>query len=224
MYVITDHNNNANFVILGPIAWKPRYISDILYDELDEEVIVTQADEAKVPFEPYPGIKIRKCTVVYEDLANSKIHQHQGPVWTYDDENEEIQATATWSVQDKPIDLVKGELKSIVSDERWKKENIGVTLTIQAQDVWCDTSRGNRDIFLQKYVMMADDEVIRWKFPTVWLNLTKPELGYIVSEGSKYIQGCFDWESDLSAEIDAATTLEQLDSIVIVEENTPDNV
>lgn len=224
MYVITDHNNDANFVILGPITWRPRYISDVLYDELDEDVIVTQADESRVPFEPYPGVKIRKCVSVYEELTNPKIHCHQGPIWTYDDENEEVQATATWSVQDKPIDLVKGELKSVVSAERWKKENAGITLTIQGHNVWCDTSRGNRDIFIQKFVTMADDEVIRWKFPNMWLDLTKAELGYIVSEGGSYVQECFDWESTLSGEIDAAETLAELDAIVIIEENTPGNV
>ena len=215
MYVITDHNNDANFVILGPIEWKPRYISDILSDELEEDIVVTQADAFRVPFEPAPGVKIRKCTTSYEDGINGKIEMLAGPFWTYDDENTEIQAVASWIKKDKPIDLVKSELKSLVAEERWKKEAKGVTLTIQETEVWCDTSRGNRDIFLQKYVMMGDNDTIRWKFPSCWLDLSKPELGYIVSEGSKYIQECFNWESDKNIEIDSCSTLQELDDVEI---------
>jgi hypothetical protein len=222
MYVITDHNNDANFVILGPIDWKPRYISDILSDEFDEDIVVTQADEQKVPYEPYPGVKIRKCITTFEDGKNSKIETLAGPFWTYDDDNTEVQAVASWVKQDKPIDLVKGELRDAVAAERWKREIKGITLTIQDTDVWCDTSRGNRDIFLQKYVMMGEADVARWKFPNCWLDLTKNELGHIVSEGSKYIQECFDWESDKNAEIDSCVTLQELDLIQIGnEEETP---
>ena len=98
---------------------------------------------------------------------------------------------------------------------RWVKEGKGVTLTIQNTEVWCDTSRGNRDIFLQKYTIMPDNTTINWKFPNdIWLELTKSELGYIVSEGSTYIQSCFDWEASKAAIIDACTTLAELDALV----------
>lgn len=212
MYVITDHNTQ-NFVILGPIAWKPRYISDVLSDELDQDIVVTSSDEARVPFDVVPGVTIRKCTSVYADI-NTKIHKLDGPFWTYDDANTEIQAVASWEQGDKDIDLVKGELKNIIADMRWAKESLGVTLTIQGVDVWCDTSRGNRDIFLQKYTVMPDNTTINWKFPSGWLELSKAELGTIVTDGSTYIQSCFDWEAAKSALIDACTTLAELDALV----------
>ncbi len=212
MYVITDHNTQ-DFVILGPIAWKPRYISDILSDELDQDIVITSADESRVPFDVIPGVTIRKCISVYHDI-NPKIHRHEGPFWMYDDVNEEYQATATWQQEDKNIDQVKAELKTVAADARWSKENQGVTLNIQGIDVWCDTSRGNRDIFLQKYTLMPDNTTINWKFPNVWLSLSKTELGTIVTEGANYIQTCFDWEASKSALIDACTTLAELDALV----------
>jgi hypothetical protein len=215
MYVITNHNE-GNFVILGPMRWKSRYFSEILSDELDTEIVITQADESRVPFEPVPGVKIRKCNETYEDI-NSKIHSHDGPFWTYHSDTEEYQATANWVKKDKPIVIVKSELKAIAASERWKKESLGVDVTIQGQTVWCDTSRGNRDVFLQKYTLMGENDVIGWKFPgDTWLTLTKSELGLIVSTGATYIQGCFDWEANLAATIDACTTLEELDAIEIV--------
>ena len=65
---------------------------------------------------------------------------------------------------------------------------------------------------------MADTDTINWKFPETWLTITKQELGYIVSQGVAYIQGCFDWEVQKNAEIDACTTLAELDAIIIAEE------
>lgn len=213
MYVITDHNTQ-NFVILGPIEWKPRYISDILSDELDQDIVVTREDEARVPFDVVPGVTIRKCTSVYEEI-NPKIHRHEGPFWAYDDTNTEVQAVATWEQRGKTLEQVKADLKNKVADIRWKKEAVGVILTIQGTEVWCDTSRGNRDIFLQKYTIMPDNTTINWKFQnSIWLELTKLELGTIVAEGSTYIQSCFDWEAAKSAIIDNCTTLEELDALV----------
>lgn len=216
MYVITDHNTQ-NFVILGPIEWKPKYISDILSDELDEDIVVTRDDEARVPFDVVPGVTIRKCISVYEEL-NPKIHRHEGPFWVYNDANTEIQAVATWEQRDKSLGEVKSNLKNDVSNIRWTKEAKGVTLTIQGIEVWCDTARVNRDIFLQKYTIMPDNTTINWKFQSnVWLELTKAELGTIVSEGSMYIQSCFDWEAEQSTIIDNCTTLAELDALVFIE-------
>jgi hypothetical protein len=208
MYVITDHNNQ-NFVILGPIAWKPRYISDILSDELDYSIVVTKEDEFRVPFEPAIGVKIRRCDSTYEDI-NPKTERHDGPYWTYDDSNSSIQAIAVWKRADKPIDLVKSELKNHVAAQRWAKESAGISITIQDVEVWCDTSRGNRDIFLQKYALMTDGDSIKWKFPNSWLTLTKAELGLIVSKGGEYIQSCFDWEAACVERIEACTSLTEL--------------
>ena len=121
MYVITDHNS-GDFVILGPIAWNPRYISSILSDELDEDISVSKEDEARVPFVVHPGVIVRRCESVYEDI-NPKTQRHEGPVWAYDTKHPSIQATATWCAADKDIDTVRSELKAQVADIRWSKEH-----------------------------------------------------------------------------------------------------
>lgn len=214
MYVITDHNN-GNFVLLGPIEWKPRYMTAILSDEYDADIQVTSADIARVPFEIIPGVKIRKCNSIYEDI-DEKIEKYDGPFWTYDDTNVEFQATATWTRADKDINIVKGVLKDEVANLRWEKEKKGVYVNIQSTNVWCDTSRGNRDIFLQKYTLMGDADIIKWKFQdNIWLNITKPELGQIVFQGLSYVQNCFDWESTWNDTINNCTTLAELAALNI---------
>jgi hypothetical protein len=213
MYVITDHNS-GDFVILGPIAWNPRYISSILSDELEVDISVTAEDEARVPFVVHPGVTVRRCESIYEEL-NSKIQRHEGPYWTYNTKHPTVQATATWRAIDKDINTVRAELKAVVASIRWRRENEGVSATIQDVEVWCDTARGARDIFLQKHSLMSDGESINWKFPNnTWLQLSKQELGQIVSTGAAHIQACFDWEAEQARIIDACTTLEELDALI----------
>ena len=76
MYVITDHNTQ-NFVILGPIEWKPRYISDILSDELDQDIVITKDDESRVPFDVAPGVTIRDTSNCYLGAERQRYYNGQ---------------------------------------------------------------------------------------------------------------------------------------------------
>jgi hypothetical protein len=216
MYVITDLSNN--FVILGPVEWRPKYFSDIIEDEIYQRVEISKEDEQKVPYEPIPGIKIRKCNVVYEEI-NSKIQTHDGPYWEYYDDSESIQAKATWIAKDKSLTEVKNNLKNIAAGIRWKNEIKGVKVDIQNVNVNCDTDREFRNIYLQKYILMEEDATVNWKFSeNIWLTLTKQELGYVIYEVANYIQSCYDWESEKTILIDSCNTLEELDELVFEED------
>jgi hypothetical protein len=93
----------------------------------------------------------------------------------------------------------------------------GTKTTIQDLEVTLDTSRDGRNVFIQKYTLMGEDDVVNWKFPEGWLTLTKTELGVAVATGAAHIQGAFDWEKAKVEEIEAAETVEALNAIVIVE-------
>jgi hypothetical protein len=211
MYVIT-HHHDYDEVLLGPINWNPRFIASVLRDDLDlnEAPTILASDESKVPYDILPNVRVRPVEAVYAEL-NAKIQRHEGPFWAYTPDK----ATATWTAVDKPIDLVKGELKSVTAAKRYEKENAGIKLTIQGTEVTCDTARGSRDIFLQKLLTMGQTETANWKFPEAWINITYAELEYIVTQGTAHIQSSFDWEATKNAEIDACTTLAQLDALVI---------
>jgi hypothetical protein len=64
---------------------------------------------------------------------------------------------------------------------------------------------------------MEDSDTVHWKFPEAWLTLTKAEASQVVKAGASYVQTQFQWEANLISDINNATTLEELDSIVIVE-------
>lgn len=210
-YVVTDHNNQ-DFVILGPIEWKPRYMADIISDETGQKVTIINDDIEMVPYDILPGIRIRYCNVatVHQENYDERIHHIQGPVWTY---NNDGSATATWHQADKNIDLVKGELKNIIAANRYKKETSGFIATIQDKKVHIDTSRERRDAFQSKYLVLSEEEVVNWKFSNGILPLSKSEILNVMSSINSHIQGCFDWETNKIAEINSCTTLEELISI-----------
>jgi hypothetical protein len=207
-YVITNHNEGG-FIILGPVSWNSRYFSAILSDELDVDIVITDYDKDRVPYEIMEGVKIRRCITEHAEL-DIKTETWSGPHVSYFNDEDEYQAILTWSKVDKPISQIKSEMKEQITKERYNRENSGVKITIQGIEVTCDTSRGNRDIFLQKYIMMGENDVVNWKFPESWLNLTKPELGAVVTAGAGYIQDQFNWELSKHTEIDSLTTIEDL--------------
>lgn len=209
MYVVT-HNDQ---VILGPIPWSARMFSSVIEDDLEIKVTIFPSQKNSVPLDLGNGIKIRMAVEDRPSL-NPKIQMHTGPFWTFTDTT----GTHSYVPVDKPIELVKQELKQVAAAERWKKEHSGVKVTVQGTDVTVDTARGARDIFVQKYLLMADGETTTWKFPEGWLTLTKSELGQCVAAGVQHVQTQFNWESGIVDQINAAQTLQELDALVIVEE------
>jgi hypothetical protein len=210
MYIITNHNDNDR-VIIGPMAWRPRYFSTVLSEELDQDVLIMDSDEARVPYNVLTGIRIRRCSIEKEDV-NSKIETHSGPTIVYESDGT---ATAQWTKINKNIDVVRNELKQQLATNRWQKEELGTTVIIQGTEVSIDTRRTFRDIFIQKYLLMSEGETVDWKFPEGWLTLSKSELGLVVATGAQYVQDQFNWESSVTDQIDSASTLQELDAIEI---------
>ena len=214
MYVIT-HHHDYDEVLLGPIEWNPRFISSVLQSDLDllSRPNILASDERKVPYEILPNVWARKVVEQKEEY-NPKTQTLIGPYWTYTQNQEAI---AEYRATNKPLDIVKSELKELVAAERYRKEISGVKITIQNTEVTVDTNRGDRDVFVQKYLLMGDNETVDWKFPEGWLTLTKAELGTIVAAGAAHVQNSFTWELNKVSEIDAYQTHAELDAVTITE-------
>lgn len=217
MYVIT-HHHDYDEVLLGPIDWKPSFIAAVLRDDLDleQKPTILVSDVEKVPYDILPNVRVRKVEEVREEI-NGKIQRHEGPFWTYTDEI----GTATFVAVDKPIDLVKGELKSIVASERYNKEVEGITHTINGTDVFVSTDREGRKIYFEKLISIGDTP-IQFKFADQFVSVTKSDLQSICTAIETHVQQSFDWEVEKNSEIDACTTLQQLDELIIVENPSED--
>ena len=202
---------NKQTVLLGPIFWRHRFIQSEI-DDLDIDYTVP-------PVEPNSYVKISDELEVYpiSDLLTPQydptFEQMAGPFWNFDNQV----ATGYYTVVPKELEAIKNDLRSLAASERYRKEVAGVQVTVQNTTVTVDTSREGRNIFVQKYTLMADTDTVQWKFPETWLTLTRSELGTVVSASATHFQRQFDWESSIVAQIASAVDADELKSIVIVE-------
>lgn len=200
-------------VLAGPMPWN-RGIFDGNLQKLKITKLLPRVAPEQLP------LVIDEDTAIYEveyqrPQHNEKIHYLEGPYWEFT----ETKAIATYLVKDKSLDSIKGNLKQQASAERWKKEVAGISVTVQGKPVSVSTERGSRDVFLQRYSIMSEEEVIDWKFAEGWVALTKADLGSIVTAILNHVQESFNWEHTKSQEIDAKATAEELDAVVVVEES-----
>lgn len=206
MYILMQNNT----VITGPRPWNFRAFDSALKEELNISYELPLAKTDDAPIEISSGVKIYKATTIQQPY-NALIEYLHGPFWNIENDI----AVGTFQIVPKPIESVKQELKSRLASNRYNREVRGVKMTMQGQQITIDTRRGDRDIFLQKYMLMPNEETISWKFPECWLTISKSELGQIVAAGAQHVQAQFAWESTVSGQIDACTTLEELAQIDI---------
>jgi hypothetical protein len=206
---------NKEIVHLGPVSWRPRFIQSEL-DDLEVDFIVNPTETGYVKindsFEIIPIVA--DVTPEYDPLYNVLA----GPFYTYDLQADGLTygATVSHTVSDNTPDGVRPTLKQQVAAERYRRENLGTTATVQDQLVTVDTSRDNRNTIVQAFLLMSDTDTVQWKFPEGFVNLTYADAEAVVKAGATYIQAQFNWEAAKNAELDACATLAELRAVEIV--------
>lgn len=205
MFVLLENNQ----IVSGPNHWNKRKLQSILLDDYEIEYELPLANDANQFFEINSELRILPVIGETVPAFNPKIEQLAGPFV----EVSENSVTLSYQKSDKDITSVKNELKNIIADNRWKLEVNGIAVNVQGQDIKLSTARGERDIFLQALQLGHTDQ--QWKFGDIWLTLSLSDLQTIVTTIVSHVQMAFNWESEKIAEIDSATTLPVLDSIVL---------
>lgn len=207
MYVLIWNN----FVIDGPRPWNMRSFKNTLRDDCGIEFDLPAYKTDNLPIIISDTIKILPAVLNRSVEHNPKIHHLDGPFWEFTNDL----AIGSYIAKDNSIFGVKEHLKGIVTANRYTKEVSGFTHNIGNRQITIDTDRVVRNMFFQKYLLMADGESVEWKFPEGWITLSKSDLGSIVSSAATHIQNQFDWESSKLSEIESATTLSELDAIAL---------
>jgi len=202
-----------NRVLVGPMNWNRGMFQGAL-ERKGVQYSLPRTAPNNLPLIIDEHAKIMQVEEIKPEL-NALVEYYYGPLWDIT----ETKAIANYEVHDTPIESARYNLKQLAAQERYKKEILGATVTIQEQTVTIDTNRGAKDVFVQKYLLMAESDTVNWKFPETWLPLTKNDLSLAVQAGAQYIQSCFDWELNIAEQIDLAETKEQLLAIVIIEQN-----
>lgn len=205
-----------NFVVLGPMRWNKFRFENFLVEEHEITTTLPQTNEVLIVVNE--NCKIYPIQGTESPSFNPRIERLEGPFWEFT----ETHAVFSYTVGKLPIDAIKNFMKAEAAIERYKREIAGIKIIIQNTEITVDTNRGSRDVFVQKFLLMSDNDIIQWKFPEAWLTLNKTELCNIVNDINTHIQNQFDWEADKISEIDACETLDQLSVIEIlpVIENT----
>lgn len=203
MYVLVHQGR----VLVGPMAWN-RAMFDGNLEKLKINFLLPRSEPTNLPLQINESTVIKRVEFNYPEY-NKKTHYLEGPYWNHEGEV----SIAFYEVKPQPVEAVKARLKEVVAENRWKKEVAGTQVTVQGKQVTVDTSRGNRDVFVQKYLLMPEDGVVGWKFPEGWFTLSKPDLGAVVQAGAAHVESAFAWEAQKVTLIDYCNTLAELDAI-----------
>jgi hypothetical protein len=200
-----------NKVVVGPINWNRGMFQGAL-ERKGIQYPLSRTAPNNLPLTIDEHAKIMRVEEIRPQM-NPLVEFYYGPLWDITEEA----AIANYEVHDSPIESMRYNLKQLAAQARYSKEVLGTTVTIQDKTVTIDTNRGARDIFVQKYLLMTESVTVNWKFPETWLTLTKSDLGLCVTAANQYIQQCFDWELNISEQIDQAQNKQELLAVTIVE-------
>jgi hypothetical protein len=205
---------NRQQVLLGPMLWKPRFIQLEINDH------VSNGDKAN-PFTisltetGYVdcGDGYELIPVTFESVSYDSVYQYlAGPFYTYQGN----EAIGGYTVHNADIQLVKPALKQQAAAERRRKQALGTSILLGSEEVYVPTT----DDELQKYVAALTsigNGTISWKFGLKFIDLDAAAIQTVIDGIRNYVQSQFDWEKSIWESIDAASTIDQLKAIVIVD-------
>lgn len=196
-------------VLVGPMGWN-RAMFDGNLEKLGIRFTLPRFEPESLPLTIDENTTVKRVEFAQTEY-NQKTQYLEGPYWDHSG----AVSIASYQVKDQPIDSVRARLKETLAENRWKREVAGTKTTIQNLQVTVDTARGSRDVFVQKYLLMAEDATVTWKFPEGWLTLTKSELGQAIQAGAAHVESAFKWESDKAIELDNCRTLTELDIVLL---------
>lgn len=109
------------------------------------------------------------------------------------------------------VEVYRQSLLSMLAHRRWQQETGGTTvagLSLATDD--------RTKLLLQGAAQAAQSNpafTTRWKTPTGWIQLDAAAISACYSAVFAHVENCFARESELAAQIDACTTIEQLSTI-----------
>ena len=216
MFLIV-HNKQ---VILGPMPWRPTMFKNTLMDDLEIDFDVPKANDERSVVVVNDEVKIIPFNGYTYPAIDTKTQRYDGPFYNYYD----TYADGYYKVSNKPIDIIKDELKEQARAKRWEKEVSGFKTTVQGKEVWIATDRDKRQTY---YHGIAGS----WKFTGVttmelpepkevpageiWLTVTADDLNSLYEQTQQHVQNAFNWEAAKIDEIDSKTTLKALKDLEV---------
>lgn len=111
------------------------------------------------------------------------------------------------------FDELKAQKKAEIAAARYEAEIAGTTVN----GILIDTGRDSQALITGAALaaVIDDSYSLNWKTENGFIHLTASEIIAVAQAVRAHVQACFDREGELVAQVDAATTKEELDAIVI---------
>lgn len=109
------------------------------------------------------------------------------------------------------IDILKQGKLWQLADARWREETAG--FTYKGHEFHSD--RESQDRFFQAYMASLSDPnfTVTWKTKDSWLEMTASDFITLYNEFQTFFQGLYQKEKALQEQVEAATTIEELNAI-----------
>jgi hypothetical protein len=110
------------------------------------------------------------------------------------------------------LDKLKNDKRAEIANARWKAETGGITIN----GVEIATDRESQAL-LTGAVLAAQDNpeyVVNWKAQNGWAVLDTATILAAADAVRNHVQACFDREKLLQEQVEAATTIEELEAVV----------
>lgn len=203
MYALIYNNE----IKVGPREWNKRVF------EFEYNILTNQTANLPSEWTSTEVITIDANTSIVpvyhtDDEYNPKIEQPAGPTLTvYADH-----VDAHMGKVDKDINQVKAELKAVVATLRYEKEISGVD--VNGMHVMTDRSSQAMLSGATNYVNLSPLATINWKAADgTWSEINQVQVEAMALAVAGHVQSCFSQEMTYNGQIDACTTLAELDAL-----------
>lgn len=215
-YILTQ---NQQQLFLGPFDWKQRYIQSEINDLIEQEELTINFQVPSVGvgyINIGDGFEIFPITAIDTPTIDSTYEDPIGPFYTYTNN----EATQIWQKQDSPISDIQGTLIKVAAAERYRRENLGTSVTIGTTTILAATDKVGR-LQYTNLLSTIGTSTINFKTASGFINMTSADIQTIVTAVHDYIQAQFDWELSIVNLINAAITITELKAIIIVKPVVP---
>jgi len=204
---------NRQYVFLGPIGWKQRFIQAEIDDLVDQGELSARYE---IPLVEVPYIDLGDGFEIML-LKDSTIPAHNalfselvGPFYIFSDDG----ASESYTIQDLSLDRARENVKARVALKRYQLEASVIEVSIAGGVlVSISTAREDRPQYTNLLATISDT-TIDWKFGSAgFVSINATDVATIVEAINAYVQTQFNWEKGLSDQIDAASTIVALQAI-----------
>jgi hypothetical protein len=191
-------------VIWGPREWNPLSIENAIEFQSGSDVIIG-ADPVVGRLEQLQDFTILRVELEEIPLHDALFETLEGPFYRHN--VPEGTTTIKWNVVPDTVPYIAGKIKQQIEAKRYQKEIEGIDIEIDGVMYKLPTDREQRN---RMALLSINNEPIAWKFGGTWVDLTAEQLSAIVKQINTYVQKWFAWERGHVKNINACTTIDEL--------------